>query len=105
MDGEMNHYFPEFQVEYKRIINSLLQKRKLYKTFFSENEVAFLLTSHFRKNILTTSGSYYIYIYIYISKEDELGMIQFENIKSFGLVSLFNGISTFVGYLMPKPFS
>ena len=23
----------------------------------------------------------------------------------FGLVSLFNGISTFVGYLMPKPFS
>ena len=30
----------------------------------------------------------YIYIYIYI-----------------GLVSLFNGISAFVGYLMPKPFS
>ena len=26
-------------------------------------------------------------------------------IKWFGLVSLFNGISTFVGYLMPKPFS
>ena len=25
--------------------------------------------------------------------------------KSPGLVSLFNGISTFVGYLMPKPFS
>ena len=23
----------------------------------------------------------------------------------FGLVSSFNGISTFVGYLMPKPFS
>ena len=23
----------------------------------------------------------------------------------FGLVSFFNGISTFVGYLMPKPFS
>ena len=23
----------------------------------------------------------------------------------FGLVSLFNGISTFVGYLMPMPFS
>ena len=23
----------------------------------------------------------------------------------FGLVSMFNGISTFVGYLMPKPFS
>ena len=23
----------------------------------------------------------------------------------FGLISLFNGISTFVGYLMPKPFS
>ena len=23
----------------------------------------------------------------------------------FGLVSLFNGISTFLGYLMPKPFS
>ena len=23
----------------------------------------------------------------------------------FGLVYLFNGISTFVGYLMPKPFS
>ena len=36
-------------------------------------------------------------------------MIQFENLlvdsyKS-GSVSLFNGISTFVGYLMPKPFS
>ena len=30
-----------------------------------------------------------IYIYIYI----------------YSLVSLFNGISTFVGYLMPKPFS
>ena len=30
-----------------------------------------------------------IYIYIYIL---------------FDLVSLFNGISTFVGYLMPKPF-
>ena len=27
-----------------------------------------------------------------------------ENYK-FGLVSLFNGISTFVGYLMPKPLS
>ena len=26
-------------------------------------------------------------------------------ILRFGLVSLFNGISTVVGYLMPKPFS
>ena len=26
-------------------------------------------------------------------------------LKKFGLVSLFNGISTFVGYLMSKPFS
>ena len=26
-------------------------------------------------------------------------------ILRFGLVSLFNGISTFAGYLMPKPFS
>ena len=25
--------------------------------------------------------------------------------QRFGLVSLFNGISTFAGYLMPKPFS
>ena len=25
--------------------------------------------------------------------------------KSVGLVSLFNGISTILGYLMPKPFS
>ena len=25
--------------------------------------------------------------------------------KSLDLVSLFNGISTFLGYLMPKPFS
>ena len=25
--------------------------------------------------------------------------------NTLGLVSLFNGISTFVGYLMPKPFS
>ena len=28
-----------------------------------------------------------------------------ERMVWFGLVSLFNGISTFVGYLMPKPFS
>ena len=28
---------------------------------------------------------------------------EFKNL--FGLVSLFNGISTFVGYLLPKPFS
>ena len=35
--------------------------------------------------------SYYIYIYIYVWIFD-------------GLVSLFNGISTFVGYLTPKPF-
>ena len=27
------------------------------------------------------------------------------NIKWFGMVSLFNGISTFAGYLMPKVFS
>ena len=27
------------------------------------------------------------------------------NMIRFGLVSLFNGVSTFVGYLMPKPFS
>ena len=25
------------------------------------------------------------------------------NMTPFGLLSLFNGISTFVGYLMPKP--
>ena len=34
--------------------------------------------------------------------------MSFKSVKtliSFGLVSLFNGISTFVGYLMPKPFS
>ena len=30
---------------------------------------------------------------------------EINNILRFGLVSLFNGISTFVGYLMPKPFS
>ena len=28
-----------------------------------------------------------------------------EEDSKYGLVSLFNGISTFVGYLMPKPFS
>ena len=28
----------------------------------------------------------------------------FDHLTMFGLVSLFNGISTFVGYLMPKPF-
>ena len=27
------------------------------------------------------------------------------NMVWFGLVSLFNGLSTFIGYLMPKPFS
>ena len=29
----------------------------------------------------------------------------YTSVGRFGLVSLFNGISTFVGYLMPKPFS
>ena len=36
-----------------------------------------------------------LYQILYIVKTPQL----------FGLVSLFNGISTFVGYLMPKPFS
>ena len=34
--------------------------------------------------------------------DDDISM---KYITCFGLVSLFNGISTFVGYLMPKPFS
>ena len=38
--------------------------------------------------------SKYICIYIYIKN---IGLVWF------GLVSLFYGISTFVGYLMPKP--
>ena len=28
----------------------------------------------------------------------------YQSRQQFGFVSLFNGISTFVGYLMPKPF-
>ena len=49
----------------------------------------------------------YIYIYIYIYN---IGMIQFLLALLFfiirvALISLFNGISTFVGYLMPKLFS
>ena len=31
-------------------------------------------------------------------------LLMFLNELRLGLVSLFNGISTFVGYLMPKPF-
>ena len=32
-------------------------------------------------------------------------MLEVKNIFNLGLVSLFNGILTFVGYLMPKLFS
>ena len=35
---------------------------------------------------------------------EALGTITKGLIKGLGLVSLFNGISTFVGYLMPKTF-
>ena len=40
-----------------------------------------------------------------ISAELEKSKVRFTmKLKRFGLVSLFNGISTFVGYLMPKSF-
>ena len=48
-----------------------------------------------------------IYIYIYIAYKPFVGylisLIRRKFSNSFGLVSLFNGVSTFVGYLMPKP--
>ena len=40
--------------------------------------------------------SLYIYIYIYIYIDNDSNMVWF------GLVWLFNCISTFMGYLMPK---
>ena len=36
---------------------------------------------------------------------DEFRLNNFPCVITNGLVSLFNGISTFAGYLMPKPFS
>ena len=46
------------------------------------------------------------YIYIYIYRERERETCNFSpGLVWFGLVSLFNGISTFMGYLMPKLFS
>ena len=38
-------------------------------------------------------------------QEGEVGIDYCDSNIGFGLVSLFNDISTFVGYLMPKPFS
>ena len=40
----------------------------------------------------------YIYIYIYVASMYELPMA-----KIMDLIPLFNDISTFMGYLMPKP--
>ncbi len=42
-----------------------------------------------------------------ISNSNNLSKIYFQPNKEFftGLVSLFNGTSTFAGFLMPKPFS
>ena len=40
----------------------------------------------------------------YLENKD-MFLIYLEYRNMVGLVSLFNGISTFVGYLMPKPFS
>ena len=49
----------------------------------------------------------YIYIYIYISKEDELGMIQFENIsedsnKSPGVLNVWWLIYKFINFIQRK---
>ena len=41
----------------------------------------------------------------WIDRNDELVEAVGNHIIKIGLVSLFNGISTFVCYLMPKPFS
>ena len=45
---------------------------------------------------------------LYVQDNDLIGQMVgciLKHINHFGLVSFFNGISTFVGYLMPKPFS
>ena len=57
-------------------------------------------TSRHRKNgEQKYMGFIYIYIYIYI-------YMSLPHIRLvYDLVYLFNGISTFVGYLMPKPLS
>ena len=39
------------------------------------------------------------------SRNDMFFLVPWFGLVWFGLVSLFNGISTFVGYLMPKVFS
>ena len=36
-------------------------------------------------------------------KQVLLLQVRVDKVVGFGLVSLFNGISTFMGYLMPKP--
>ena len=38
-----------------------------------------------------------------LRQTDNVSYIAPERLNRFGLVSLFNGKSTFVGYLMPKP--
>ena len=40
----------------------------------------------------------------YKSDVQKVAMIMFSNVKLIGLLSLFNGISTFEDYLMSKPF-
>ena len=55
-------------------------------------------------SIKNTQTLLYIYIYIYIYVCVCGGGWVFVCVVWFGLVSLFNGISTFVGYLMPKLF-
>ena len=51
------------------------------------------------------SQKYIVYIQVVLKeKNTQMCPMNKQYAEGFGLVPLFNGISTFMGYLMPKPF-
>ena len=84
--------FDSNSVHYSRAV--MLDKLRLMNYFFIENGVV-----DWWKNASTLKM---------IKTKKELGHgvdVPSSNPRGFGLVGLFNGISTFAGYLMTKPFS
>ena len=64
-------------------------------------------SSYWNESIRVTNFTFYcvtknIQVWIFFLGESDKYAFAVTS-RSFGLVSLFNGISTFVGYLMPKP--
>ena len=78
------------------------KKTKVLSGSDSENEMTefprFIVIIHWSKLLWLNSH--------FIDWNSDSSQVNFEieEIIRIGLVSLFNGISTFVGYLMPKPF-